>query len=87
MSLLSIEWLSMTRPSNGSVYATRDNKNTWETQVSVIKFWKLTYYCPSSMTAFSCSDHSVAVMSQRNNSDSLPGQLCTARVCMQLYEE
>ena len=25
MSLLSIEWLSMMRPTNGSVYATRDS--------------------------------------------------------------
>lgn len=87
MSLLSIEWLSFRDPLMAQYDATRDNKNTWKTQVSVIKYWKLTYYCPSSMTAFSCSDHSVAVMSQRNNSDSLPGQLCTARVCMQLYEE
>ena len=27
MSLLSIEWLSMMRPSNGSVYATRDTQD------------------------------------------------------------
>lgn len=40
MSLLSIEWLSMTRPSNGSVYATRDILLNSEGNVCLINNFK-----------------------------------------------